>query len=120
MSDRPNAEVQPKPSRRRFSVDYKCRIVAEATQCHHGELGALLRREGLYHSQLSSWRKAVANGSLGNTKRDPRANPNGTEVKRLRRENDRLQRKLADAESIIDAQKKLANLIDRLKSEDNK
>ena len=60
MSDLPNPEVQSKPSRHRFSVEYKRRMVAEANQCPHGELGALLRREGLYHSQLSSWRQAFA------------------------------------------------------------
>lgn len=119
MSDIPNSEVQPKPSRRRFSVEYKHRIVAEANQCQHGELGALLRREGLYHSQLSSWRQAVANGILGNTKRGPRANPNVADMKCLQRENERLHRKLADAEAIINAQKKLAILMERLGSEDS-
>ena len=114
-----NPEVQPKPSRRRFSAEYKRRIVTEAEQCQHGELGALLRREGLYHSQLASWRKAVGAGTLGKRKRGPKANPNAAEVKRLQRENERLHRKLADAEAIIDAQKKLAVLMDRLKSEAN-
>jgi len=116
-SQKPNPEVQPKPTRRRFSAEYKRRIVAEAEQCQHGELGALLRREGLYHSQLASWRKAIAEGTLGKSKRGPKVNPEAAEVKRLQRENDHLQRKLADAEAIIDAQKKLAFLIDRLKSE---
>ncbi len=46
-ADKPNPEVQPKPERRRFTAEYKRRIVAEAEQCQHGELGALLRREGL-------------------------------------------------------------------------
>ena len=118
-SQKPNSEVQPKPSRRRFNAEYKRRIVAEAAQCQHGELGALLRREGLYHSQLASWRKAVTAGTLGKTKRGPKANPSAAEVKRLQCENERLQRKLADAEAIIEAQKKLAVLIDRLKSEAN-
>ncbi len=121
MSDtqKPSPEVQPKPTRRRFSAEYKRRIVAEAGQCQHGELGALLRREGVYHSQLASWRKAIAEATLGKTKRGPKANPDAVEVKRLQRENERLQRKLADAEAIIDAQKKLAVLMDRLKSEVN-
>ena len=116
-SQKPNPEVQPKPTRLRFSSEYKRRIVAEAEQCQHGELGALLRREGLYHSQLASWRKAIAEGTLGKKKRGPKANPDASEVKRLQRENERLQRKLADAEAIIEAQKKLAVLMDRLKSE---
>ena len=119
MSQKPDPEVQPKPSRRRFSIEYKRRIVAEANQCQHGELGALLRREGLYHSQLSSWRQAIANGTLGKHKRGPQANPNRAEVKRLQRENERLQRKLADAEAIIEAQKKLATLMDRLRMEES-
>ena len=116
-TQKPNPEVQPKPTRRRFSAEYKRRLAAEAEQCQHGDLGALLRREGLYHSQLASWRKGIAAGTLGKTKRGPQANPDAAEVKRLQRENERLQRKLADAEAIIDAQKKLAVLMDRLKSE---
>lgn len=119
-SQKPNSEVQPKPIRRRFTAEYKRCIVAEADQCQHGELGSLLRREGLYHSQLASWRKAVTNGTLGKTQRGPKANPVIAEVKRLQRENEHLHRKLADAEAIIEAQKKLAALMDRLKSEDMK
>jgi transposase-like protein len=103
--------------RRRFTADYKRGIVRKAERCRHGELGALLRREGLYHSQLATWRKAQEQGTLTNKKRGPKANPEAREVKRLQRENDRLQRKLDQAEAIIDAQKKLATLLDRLQSE---
>jgi transposase len=110
----PKTEVQPKPVRRRFTAGYKREIVSQAKQCQHGELGALLRREGLYHSQLSTWRKAQEQGTLSNKKRGTKANPDAREVKRLQRENDRLQRKLAQAEAIIDAQKKLAILLDHL------
>jgi len=119
MSDRKKmeSEVQPKPIRRTFSADYKRRIVAEAEECVHGELGALLRREGLYYSQIRAWRKAAANGMLGTKKRGPVANPERAENQRLERENERLRRKLADAEAIIDAQKKLAVLLDRLNAE---
>lgn len=113
----PKTEVEPKPTRRRFKAEYKHRIVTEAEQCQHGELGALLRREGLYYSQLASWRKAQTQGTLTNKKRGPKANPETREVKRLQRENDRLQHKLDQAEAIIDAQKKLATLLDRLQSE---
>ena len=118
QTPKPNPEVQPKPTRRRFTIDYKRRIVAEADECQHGELGALLRREGLYYSQISSWRKAVADGTLNKTKRGPKANPDADEIKRLQHENERLQRKLANAEAIIVAQKKLAALMDRLRSEE--
>ncbi len=113
----PKTEVQPKTTRRRFTAEYKRGIIAEAEQCQHGELGALLRREGLYHSQLASWRKAQAQGTLTNKKRGPKANPDAIEVKRLQGENERLHRKLGQAEAIIDAQKKLAALVDRLQAE---
>jgi len=114
----PKTEVQPRAKRRTFTASYKHRILAEADQCQRGELGALLRREGLYHSHLSKWRAERDSGSLADTKRGPVANPDRAEAKRLRAENERLKRKLADAEAIIDAQKKLAALLDRLNAED--
>jgi transposase-like protein len=119
--DRPaDTEVQPKAKRRTFSAAYKHRILAEADQCQRGELGALLRREGLYHSHLSKWRAERQADQLTDRKRGPTANPQRAEAKRLRAENERLKRKLADAEAIIDAQKKLAALLDRLNAEDPK
>lgn len=117
---RPETEVQPRAKRRTFSASYKHRILAEADQCERGELGALLRREGLYHSHLSKWRAERDSGTLADKQRGPVANPDRAEAKRLQAENERLRRKLADAEAIIDAQKKLAALLDRLKSEDAK
>ncbi|MEL6271085.1 MAG: transposase [Chloroflexota bacterium] len=113
-----NPEVQPKPTRRTFTAEYKRRMVAEASQCEHGGLGALLRREGLYYSQIAAWRKAAASGTPGSKKRGPVADPDRAEKRRLERENERLRRKLADAEAIIDAQKKLAALLERLSAED--
>ena len=118
-SSKPNPEVQPKPKRRTFTAEYKRRIVAEADQCQHGELGALLRREGLTYAQIGRWRNAKAKGALGK-KRGPVANPNRAEMRRLEAENERLRRKLGDAEAIIDAQKKLAALLDRLNAEEPK
>jgi len=114
-SSKPNPEVQPKAERRRFSAKYKRRIVAEAEQCQHGELGALLRREGLTYAQIGKWRKAVTEGTL-NKKRGPVANPNRAEVRRLEAENARLKRQLERAEAIIDAQKKLARLLEEEQS----
>ena len=112
-----NREVQPRPERRRFSAEDKRRVLAEAEQCQHGQLGALLRREGLTYKQISQWRKAAEQGTL-EQKRGPVANPNRAEMRHLQAENERLRRKLSDAEAIIDAQKKLAALLDRLKGED--
>jgi transposase-like protein len=105
-------EVQPRATRRRFSAAYKRQIVEEAAHCEYGELGALLRREGLYHSNLAKWRDEYAAGMLSDKPRGPRANPTAAEVKRLERENARLQRKLEQAEAIIEAQKKLARLLE--------
>lgn len=119
MTDHPQVdpEVTPKAKRRTFSAEYKRKMVARADACKHGELGALLRSEGLYHSQISAWRKAIADGTL-DKKRGPKATPNRAEMRRLEAENERLKRKLADAEAIIEAQKKLAALVERLNSEE--
>jgi transposase-like protein len=110
-SSKANPEVQPKGERRRFSAEYKRRIVAEAEQCQHGELGSLLRREGLTYAQMSKWRSAHAAGTL-DKKRGPVANPNRAEMRRLEMENARLKRQLERAELIIEAQKKLARLLE--------
>jgi transposase-like protein len=90
----PPTEVQPRPTRRRFTAAYKRRIVEEAAQYAYGELGALRRREGLYHWNLAKWPAEYAAGSLSDKPRGPRAHPTAAEVKRLERENARLQRKL--------------------------
>jgi transposase-like protein len=108
----PPTEVQPHATRRRFTAAYKRQIVEEAAQCGYGEVGALLRREGLYHSNLAKWRAEYEAGSLSDKPRGPRGNPTAAEVKRLERENARLQRKLEQAEAIIEAQKKLARLLE--------
>lgn len=114
-SSKPNPEVQPKAERRRFTAEYKRRIVAEAEQCQHGELGSMLRREGLTYAQIGQWRKAVADGTV-DKKRGPVANPNRAELRRLEAENARLKRQLERAEAIIDAQKKLARLLEEEQS----
>lgn len=117
QNEKPNPEVQPNGERRRFSAEYKRRVVAEAASCKHGELGGLLRREGLTYSQLMNWRNAAAEGSLTDKRRGPVVNPHRGEVRRLEAENARLKRKLERAEAIIDAQKKLAALLDRSNEE---
>jgi transposase len=114
---KPNPEVQVKAERRRFSAEYKRRLVAEAGQCRHGELGSLLRREGLTYAQIMQWRRAQAEGTLSDKSRGPRPNPNRAAVRQLEMENARLKRKLEQAEAIIDAQKKLAALLDTLQRE---
>ena len=108
-----DTEVVAKPVRRRFTAEYKLRILRAAEHCSTGELGALLRREGLYASHLTTWRRQREAGQLAGLapqKRGPKPNPQADELARLRRENERLQTRLQQAEAIIDAQKKLAQL----------
>ena len=114
---KPNPEVQMKAERRRFSAEDKRQILGEAEKCGAGQIGSLLRREGLTYTQLSEWRKAYVEGRLTDKRRGPAANPNLPEVRRLEAENARLKRKLEQAEAIIDAQKKLAQLLESQQDE---
>lgn len=114
----PLNEVNERPVRRRFTVEYKLRILAEAQACSEpGQLGELLRREGLYSSHLSMWRKQRDEGVLAGLKPKRRGrkakskNPMADENVRLQRENDRLKEKLRQAELIIDVQKKVAEML---------
>ena len=104
--------------RRQFSPAEKRRILAAAERCtQSGEIGALLRREGIYSSQLATWRKnraAVDGGGRTERRRGRRADPAVAEAHRtakLTRENERLRRQLAQARLIIDAQKKVSSLL---------
>jgi len=102
--------------RRRFSAAYKARIVREASACKQpGEIGALLRREGLYSSHLASWRKQLqrhGEEGLKGRRRGPPAKPkkSSREVE-LERENRRLEKRLAQADAIIEFQKKVHELL---------
>jgi transposase-like protein len=111
-------EVVPLARRRRFSAREKLRIVEEADECTEpGELGALLRREGIYSSYLSRWRRARDRGQLdglapGKRGRKPLSDGAAArELSRLQRENERLQARLGQAEAIIEVQKKLSELL---------
>lgn len=112
----PDPEVVPKAKRRQFTAKYKLRIVEEADACTEaGEIGALLRREGLYSSHLSNWRQLRKDGqlqALSAKKRGRKAqDPSVAELAKLRRENERLRARLEQAEMIIDVQKKLSQLL---------
>ena len=110
---RADTEVVVRPVRRRFTAEHKLRILQAADQCTPGELGAFLRREGLYSSHLTGWRRQREAGQLAglaSKKRGPRPDPQAEELARVRRENERLQARLQQAEAIIDAQKKLSQL----------
>jgi transposase-like protein len=106
-------EVVTRPKRRSFSAAYKRSILKEADRCTEaGQLGALLRREGIYSSNLTTWRRQRQHGDLEGAKpgRKP-ASDQAKQVKQLQRENQRLKRKLEQAEMIIEVQKKLSQLL---------
>jgi transposase-like protein len=108
-----DGEVLSRAQRRRFTAEYKRRILHEADQCRQpGEVGMLLRREGLYSSHLSCWRQQREGGELGPLQRGKTAaDPAVKEVARLQREVTRLQGRLDQAEKIIVVQKKLCDLL---------
>jgi transposase-like protein len=107
-------EVVEKAARRRFTAEYKRQVALEAEQCQQpGEIGALLRREGLYSSVLARWRRQLREEPLAPSKK---SNKNGKltpaqELARLERENQRLKEKLRQAELIIDVQKKVSEMM---------
>jgi transposase-like protein len=104
--------VLQKPERRTFTMEYKLRILREADQCRNGELGALLRREGLYSSHLTAWRKERDNGRMPaeDKKRGRKPNPLEAEVTRLRKQLQRTEKRLEQANAILEAQKKLFDI----------
>jgi len=121
---RPDPEVPEQAVRRKFTLEYKLRIVQEADHfTQPGQLGALLRREGLYSSYLSSWRRQRQEGLLSGLtpkKRGRKAKSKDSlqeENQRLRRENERLQTRLKQAETIIEFPKKLSEML-RIPRED--
>ena len=111
----PDPEVPAKARRRRFSAEYRLRIVKQADGCRKpGELGALLRREGLYASHVTTWRRQREQGALVGMRarrRGPVSRSIDPRVKQLEAENARLQRKLQRADTIITLQKKVAEIL---------
>jgi len=105
-------EVLEKARRRRYPREYKERMVAEADLCVvPGELGALLRREGLYTGAINRWRKELQESSLSSSRKPKRKETPSQEIARLKRQNARLSEKLRQAELIIDVQKKVSEMI---------
>lgn len=121
-SDQSSSQVTPKPelekrTRRKFSAEYKQRIVAEADACQHGELGALLRRENLYSNQLRDWRAELRQSGaqgLSKTTPGPKASksPDERRIEQLEKENNRLNRKLQTVEDCLELQKKVLVMLD--------
>jgi transposase len=114
----PDPEVVPQAKRRRFNAKYKLRILEEADACSQpGEIGALLRREGLYSSYLTAWRRQREQGQLDGLSPKKRGRKPSIdealakELDALKRENQRLESRLQQAETIIEVQKKLSGLL---------
>jgi len=112
----PATEVMETIPRRTFSAQYKLRILQEADACGHGQLGAMLRREGLYYSHIKDWRKQRDSGALEalSKKRGRKKtvkNPLAAENARLEKENRQLEDELRKARIIIEYQKKMADLL---------
>ena len=114
----PDPEVRSKPERRRFTAEYKRRILKEVAPpglCKDpGQIGALLRREGLYSSNLTKWRKQMASGdpnALEPRKRGPKTDPLAIEYAALKKRNQKLEEELKRAKIVIDVQKKLCDLL---------
>lgn len=114
----PNPEVPDKAVRRRFTAEYKLRILKLADACiNPGSLGALLRREGLYASNLNTWRHQRDRGILSaltpkkRGRKESVLDPIQKDNENLRKENERLTKRLRQAEIIIDVQKKVSQIL---------
>ena len=112
-------EVPAKARRRQFSAEYKRRIVREADAARDaGEIGALLRREGLYSSHLVTWRRARERGELAGLspkrrgRKEKAVNPLSKRVVELERDKRRLERRLKQAELLLEIQKKASQLLE--------
>ena len=112
-----DVEVKPRPTRRRFNAAYKRRIVQECNEAPRGQIGAILRREGLYSSTLSVWRKQIEQAkinALEPKRRGRLPNPDKAlidELALLKRQNASLTHRLAQAEKIVEVQKKVSELL---------
>lgn len=115
VSAKVETEVVAKAQRRKYTAEYKQRILTEVEGCKNaGEVGALLRREGLYSSLISKWRQRSQKGAvagLATQKRGPKVDPQAVELAHLHRENDRLRERLRQAELIIEVQKKVSQIL---------
>lgn len=113
-----NPEVFEKPRKRRFTAEYKLKILGEADACQDdGEIGTVLRREGLYSSYLTAWRRQREEGTLGalgpkkRGRKSKRRDPLAAEVQKLKKENQKLKKRLMQTETIIEVQKKMSEAL---------
>jgi transposase len=115
--ERPDPEVPERARRRRFTAQYKLDVVAEYDAAAPGEKGAVLRREGLYSSHVTEWRRARDSGVLagqGRPRGRPPADPRDAQIARLQKEKARLEQELAKARFVVDVQAKLQALLETI------
>ena len=111
VTNNPDPEVLAKPKRRTFTKEYKKRILKEYSEAKVGTKGTILRREGLYSSHITNWRRQLEKESLKPKKRGPKTDPKDAELSKLEEENKRLRERLKQAELIIEAQKKISQIL---------
>lgn len=117
-----STEVTPDPklerrTRRKFTTEYKLKIIAEADACARGELGPMLRREGLYSNQLQQWRRELADGGIEKLAKSapgpaPKLTAEQREIEKLKREKAKLERELEITKGCLTLQKKALEMLD--------
>jgi transposase len=115
--ERPDPEVPERARRRTFTAQYKQQVLAAYEAAPDGEKGAVLRREGLYSSLISEWRRARDAGALAGLKQPrgrPAADPRDAEIARLRKEKAKLEKELATSRFVVDVQSKLHALLETI------
>ena len=115
--ERPDPEVPEKARRRTFTAQYKQKVLAAYEAAPGGEKGAILRREGLYSSLISEWRRARDAGAmagLGQPQGRPPADPRDAEIARLRRDKAKLEKELATSRFVVEVQSKLHALLETI------
>jgi transposase len=113
--ERPDPEVPERARRRTFTAQYKQQVLAAYEAAPDGEKGAVLRREGLYSSLISEWRRARDAGALAGLKQPrgrPAADPRDAEIARLRRDKAKLEKELATSRFVVEVQSKLQALLE--------
>jgi transposase len=112
--ERPDPEVPQKARRRSFTAQYKLDVVAACDAAPAGEKGAVLRREGLYSSHVTEWRRARDAGTLARPRGRPAADPRDAQIARLQKQKAKLEQELAKARFVVDVQAKLQALLETI------
>lgn len=118
VSSNPEYKPANQSRKRNLTAEYKARVLAEIEELPHGQIGAYLRQEGLYSTQIVHWRKQQEAGKLKGSRPTAEEGDLRRRVAELERENDQLRGKLAQAELVIAVQKKLARTLESISPND--